>query len=176
MFGARGKVEGGTLNTQAVEMAVDKSTARNLERSASYVWKVARNSLKPGKQKPVKALTEEELIAYRIAQRKFKSGESNYKPERPTMPSRPGDPPRLQRPRQLLKVFLLFARDPATGAMVIGSARMPRKGLAPNTLEKGGTAEIGKKRISVAPRPYMVPAMEKERSQMAKRWQNSIKK
>lgn len=176
MFGIRAKQEsGGMVDTDAIILASDRASAKNLERSAVYVWKVARNSLKPAKQIAVGSMSEEQLKAYRIAQRRFKDGETSKKPQRPMAPSKPGEPPRMQRPAELLKVFLLFAQDPESGRWVIGSARLPRKGLAPKTLERGGQAQIGRRAVNVQPRPYMVPAMHKEQSQMAKRWENSIK-
>jgi hypothetical protein len=177
MFGMRGLEEpGGAFNDAVIAVKSDRATARALEKSAAYVWTVGRNSLKPAKQKSIKSLTDAELTAYRIAQRRFKDGLTSEKPQRPTEASKPGEPPRMQRPQRLLKVFLLYAQDQQTGRFVIGSARLPRKGLAPRTLEKGGTATIGRKPISVAPRPYMVPAMNKEVDKMAKRWENSITK
>lgn len=176
MFGFRAREEGDGFDANALLLASDRASAKALEKSAAYVWKVARNSLKLGKQKPIKSLSEDELKAYRIAQKKFKAGELKEKPKRPTQPSKPGEPPRMQRPAQMLKVFLLFAQDGTSGRWVIGSARLPRRGLAPKTLEQGGDADIGRKHVQIAPRPYMVPAMNKEKTQMAKRWENSIRK
>lgn len=173
MFGITGQLEGEGLHAALVQQATDRATPKALKASAAYVWRIARNSLKPARQVPIKSLTPEQLLAYRIAQAKYKRGELSEKPKRPLEPSKPGEPPRMI--SGLLRTFLLFEFDEQKQAYVIGSKRLPRKGLAPKTLEKGGTATIGRQNVIVAPRPYMMPALNKETSQMAKRWENSIK-
>lgn len=171
MFGVKLTPEaGGLFNPQTIERAVDGATTRNLAKSGAYIMRVARNSLKPGRQKRLSDLTPDERQVFRIKQSLFKAGKIDKKPKRPTIPSKPGEPPRLQRPSKYLKIMLRFETDQGTTSVVVGSARIAREGLAPAALEKGDSGH------HLAPRPYMVPALRKEVSQMAKRWENSITK
>ncbi|TWT45019.1 hypothetical protein RAS1_14400 [Phycisphaerae bacterium RAS1] len=90
--------------------------------------------------------------------------------------SRPGQPPSSH--TGLLRRWILFAYDPARKSVVIGAAllngaRRQRKPV-PSVLEFGGEARIGKRSVSIAARPYMRPAYEKERSKLPKRWAGSI--
>lgn len=171
MFRMAAKPEsGGFINEAVVNSAIDRATTKNLAKSGAYIMRVARNSLKPGKQKRLADLTPGERQSYRIQQALFKAGKLDKKPKRPTIASKPGEPPRLQRPSRYLKLLLRFATDTGTKSVVIGSERIARKGLAPAALEKGDASS------NLQPRPYMVPALKTETSRMAKRWENSITK
>ena len=58
-----------------------------------------------------------------------------------------------------------------------------KKSEAPNVLEYGGDTVVFRRRggkltsqkVKIAPRPYMAPALEKERPQLPKRWGGSVR-
>jgi hypothetical protein len=92
--------------------------------------------------------------------------------------SAPGQPPSSH--VGLLKNFILFGYDAEAKSVVIGPAKLNQKrGEAPMVLEHGGTAVIErwgrKRRVQIAARPYMAPALEQERPQLPKLWQDSVK-
>ena len=94
-------------------------------------------------------------------------------------PSAPGKPPSSH--TGLLKKFIFFGYEPVKKSVVIGPARLTRKnqGEAPSLLEYGGSTTLkrGKKkqRVNIKARPFMGPAFEKEKPNIPKMWQNSIK-
>ena len=68
-------------------------------------------------------------------------------------------------------------------AVVVGPVGF-NKSEAPNVLEYGGDTVVFRRRggkltsqkVKIAPRPYMAPALEKERPKLPLLWRNSIKK
>jgi len=98
--------------------------------------------------------------------------------------SRPGEPPSSH--TGLLRRFILFGYDRQRDSVVVGPVGFKRS-RAPNVLEFGGRAvvEIGRPRrsgrqrkkrtVRIAARPYMQPALEKERSNLPAVWRNSVK-
>ncbi|TWT40518.1 hypothetical protein RAS1_42300 [Phycisphaerae bacterium RAS1] len=90
--------------------------------------------------------------------------------------SRPGQPPSSH--SGLLRRWILFAYDPARKSVVIGAAALNGtrrlRNPVPSVLEFGGEARIGKRSVSIAARPYMRPAYEKERPKLPRRWAASI--
>jgi hypothetical protein len=92
--------------------------------------------------------------------------------------SPPGQPPSSH--VGLLKKFILFGYDAQAKSVVIGPAKLNQNaGEAPMVLEHGGKAVIErwgrKRRVRIAARPYMAPALEHERPQLPKLWQDSVK-
>jgi len=93
----------------------------------------------------------------------------------------PGQPPHSH--TGVLKRFIFFGYDPTTESVVVGPARINRTSDAPHTLEFGGTTavergrkgKIRKRRVRIAPRPFMGPALEKERPNLPKTWANSVR-
>ncbi|NUQ49920.1 MAG: hypothetical protein HUU27_08385 [Phycisphaerae bacterium] len=93
----------------------------------------------------------------------------------------PGKPPHSH--TGLLKRFIFFGYDPGTESVVVGPARINRTTDAPHTLEFGGTTAIEsgrkgkfrKRKVRIAPRPFMGPALEKERPNLPKTWANSVR-
>ena len=71
----------------------------------------------------------------------------------------------------LLRQWILFAWDAARKSTVVGAARLNKPGLAPATLEHGGSTvllrrkprrgEPARKTVQIRPRPYMAPAAAK---------------
>jgi len=96
--------------------------------------------------------------------------------------SEPGKPPSSH--TGLLKKFIWFGFDVVCRSVVIGPVRLTQKGRgeAPSVLEYGGTVtmrprrrEGKKKRARIRPRPFMGPAMEKEKKQLPALWRDSVK-
>jgi len=93
----------------------------------------------------------------------------------------PGQPPHSH--TGLLKRFIFFGYDPTTESVVVGPARINRTTDAPHTLEFGGTTKVERRRkgkvrarkVRIAPRPFMGPALEKERPNLPKPWANSVR-
>ena len=92
--------------------------------------------------------------------------------------SRPGRPPYSH--TGALKKFIFFGYDFKSRSVVIGPTKLSVKNTnAPETLEYGGKATIGKgqkrKDIIVEARPYMGPAYEKEKPKLPGMWADSVK-
>ncbi|MCP4594500.1 MAG: hypothetical protein GY842_27530 [bacterium] len=113
----------------------------------------------------------------------------------------PGRPPHSH--TGLLRRFIFFGYDPRKESVVIGPARLNRGTRAPHTLEFGGNVvtkrallvrvgdtgrdrrgrfKRGKRRLVkkgtkliYKPRPFMGPALEKERPKLPKLWANSVR-
>ena len=99
--------------------------------------------------------------------------------------SRPGEPPTSH--TGLLRRFILFGYDRQRDSVVVGPVGF-RRSRAPNVLEFGGRAVVEtsrarkgsrrqrkKRTVRIAARPYMRPALEKERSNLPAVWRNSVK-
>ena len=92
--------------------------------------------------------------------------------------SAPGKPPSSH--TGLLKRFILFGYDPTKRSVVIGPLRLTRgaRGDAPRALEEGGTSRMvrrgRKKRVKIKARPFMGPAMEREKPKLPQMWRNSV--
>lgn len=135
------------FNSKAVMSRVDKATRRVLSRFGAFVRRTAKSSIRKRKR-----------------------------------PSQPGSPPSSH--SGLLKKFIWFGYDPQQQSVVIGPARLNQKiGDAPHALEHGGESTVveglrGKRRtrrVKLAPRPYMGPAFEKEKTKLPAMWAASIR-
>ena len=132
-----------------VRKAVDHGKRRALSRAGAFIRQRARTSIRPRKKS-----------------------------------SRPGEPPSSH--TGLLRHFILFGYDRQRDSVVVGPVGFKRS-RAPNVLEFGGRAivESGRARrsgrtrkkrtVRIAARPYMRPALEKERSNLPTVWRNSVK-
>jgi len=91
-------------------------------------------------------------------------------------PAPPGKPPSSH--IGLLKKFIFFGYDPRPRkrSVVIGPVQLTQKGRgeAPALLEHGGMGKAGKKRVRYRPRPFMVPAFEKEQPKLPAMWRDSV--
>ncbi len=93
--------------------------------------------------------------------------------------SRPGEPPSSR--TGLLKRFIFFGYDTRARSVVIGPARLTRKGRgeAPSLLEYGGRTTLKRRgrrrRARYAARPFMGPAFEKEKPQLPAMWRGSVR-
>lgn len=130
----------------AVQRAVDKAKRRVLTRAGAFVRTAARSSIRKRK---------------RI--------------------SEPGKPPSSH--SGLLRRFIYFAYEPHLDTVVIGPERLNKQGEAPRVLEHGGRTRITRRRrgkvvrrrVTIKPRPFMGPALEKERPKLPKRWAGAVK-
>lgn len=94
--------------------------------------------------------------------------------------SKPGSPPYSH--VGLLRRFILFGYDRQSETVVIGPVVI-KGSTAPRVLEQGGTTTVTRRRrgkrterrVRVAARPYMNPALEKERPKLPELWRNSVK-
>jgi len=93
----------------------------------------------------------------------------------------PGSPPHSH--VGLLRNFIFFGYDRQSDSVVVGPAKLNRATEAPRVLEHGGTTtvtrfsrgRIRKRRVRVNARPFMGPALEKERQKLPKLWANSVR-
>lgn len=90
--------------------------------------------------------------------------------------SRPGQPPSDH--SGLLKHFIFFRYDQSSDSVVIGPVRFGRSD-APRLLEHGGVTNRKRRgrltRMRYKARPFMQPALEKEKPGFAEIWRNSVK-
>lgn len=95
--------------------------------------------------------------------------------------SRPGEPPSSH--TGLLRRFILFGYDRRRDSVVVGPVGF-RQSTAPSVLEFGGRSAVESRRrsrrrkkrvVRIAARPYMRPALEKERSNLPALWRNSVR-
>lgn len=152
------------FDRDVVMSALSKAQTRVMAQGGNYVMKAARNSIrKASKKSPV---------------------------------SSPGNTPKSQ--TGLLKEHIYFAYDASTGGVVVGPSKLNAKGRdVPKVLEYGGDTEIyepagqfvtgasGKteklakgrnKKITMAARPYMQPALVRSADKLKQIWAGSIKR
>lgn len=83
----------------------------------------------------------------------------------------------------LLRNFILFGYDRASDSVVVGPAKLNKPTEAPRVLEHGGVTTVTKfsrgkrrkRRASIAARPFMGPALEKERPKLPLLWRGSVR-
>jgi len=128
-----------------VQRAVDAARRRVLSKAGAFIRTAARSSIRKRKN-----------------------------------PSRPGQPPHSH--TGLLKRFIFFGYDPATDSVVVGPVGFKRSN-APRVLEYGGVTtvtrfrrgKVTRRRVRIAPRPYMGPALAKELPKFPELWRDSIR-
>jgi len=99
--------------------------------------------------------------------------------------SRPGQPPYAH--EGSLRRMILFGYEPSRETVVVGPVGF-RSSDAPNVLEFGGRTTVVRRRrssrrgqrviktrVRIAARPYMVPALDKERPNLPALWRNSVR-
>lgn len=134
------------FDRKAVIAAVDKARRAVLSKAGAFIRTVARTSIRPRKGS-----------------------------------APPGSPPHSH--VGLLRNFIFFGYDRASDSVVVGPAKLNKPTEAPRVLEHGGVTtatrfargKLRKRRIRVKPRPYMGPALEKERSKLPKLWAGSVR-
>jgi len=127
------------FDTDRVKRAAGAAARRNLSKAGAFVRTAARSSIR--KRKAISAS---------------------------------GPPPSSH--TGLLRKFIFFGYDAARRTVVVGPMRLNQKvGAAPEALEHGGRSTVvggrrgrrRKRRIRIAPRPFMGPAMQKEATKFA---------
>ena len=136
------------FDRKAVRRRVDKAARRVLSRFGAFVRTTARHSIR--KRKRV---------------------------------SRPGEPPSSH--TGSLRRLIFFGYDPGRKSVVIGPVplRSASGRDVPETLEYSGRATIiggprrkrRKRRVKIAARPFMGPAMAKEKPKLSAMWAGSIR-
>jgi len=135
------------FDSKTVRVKTDKATRRVLSKFGAFVRRTAKRSIRKRKKA-----------------------------------SEPGKSPSSH--AGLLKRFIWFGYDMVRRSVVIGPVRLSQKGRgeAPSALEYGGIVTMrprrreGKKtRARIRPRPFMGPAMEKEKQQLPALWRDSVK-
>jgi hypothetical protein len=82
-----------------------------------------------------------------------------------------------------LRRLILFGYDKASDSVVVGPVGF-KNSTAPGALEYGGAATVTRRRagrretrtVQIASRPYMGPALEKERPKLPLLWRNSVRR
>ncbi|GIW81494.1 MAG: hypothetical protein KatS3mg105_3301 [Gemmatales bacterium] len=93
--------------------------------------------------------------------------------------SSPGNPPFSH--TGLLKNFIFFAYQPDRRSVIIGPAKLNKRGDIPHILEFGGNQTVFNRRdntrmrVFIQARPYMRPAFEKELEKLPSLWANSVR-
>jgi hypothetical protein len=166
-----------------VVRAVDRAKRQSLSKAGAEIRKTAKRSMEASKKSGLlkeselpEALRKRRKTANRIRREK---GQPRLK--RLHISSSPGHPPAAGRSSPLNK-RLFFGYDRSTGSVVVGPVGF-RNSKVPRVLEYGGTTVItrrvkGKlvrKRVRIAPRPYMWPAFEKNKDLLPRVWQNSVR-
>ena len=135
------------FDSKTVRSKTDKATRRVLSKFGAFVRQTAKRSIRKRKKA-----------------------------------SQPGKPPSSH--TGLLKKFIFFGFDVIRRSVVIGPMRLSQKGRgdAPSALEYGGVVtmqtrrrEAKRKKARIRPRPFMGPAMEKEKDQLPALWRDSVK-
>lgn len=94
----------------------------------------------------------------------------------------PGSPPHSH--EGSLRRLILFGYDARSDSVVVGPVGF-RGSVAPRALEFGGRTTVAPRRrgarearrtIRIAARPYMQPALEKERPRLPALWRDSVRK
>ncbi len=178
------KARGLFLDSPRVIRAISRTKRRIFAQSGAYVRTTARRSMKKARRMRLSEMPAEMRERYqpkRDRQGRFKKNAKKKRVrDRPLASSRPGEPPRTR--EGLIKKLLFFSWDPSTESVVIGPERRGTT-AAPWVLEFGGVGKVRKwgarrrvwRRVKVAPRPFMRPALRKELPRLPRRWHNSIR-
>lgn len=80
----------------------------------------------------------------------------------------------------LLRNLIFFAFDADRRSVVVGPVLINSPTGAPENLEYGGQADLpmpkgGSRRVTIAPRPYMGPALDAELPGLPAMWQDSVR-
>jgi len=156
----------------AVLAATSKAERRVSNRFGATVRKIARRSMKKvGKRRRQRA------AELRRRGRSTQGVDS----------SKPGQPPRVH--VGTLKKLIFYSFDFRRHSVVIGPTQSGRGTGAPDILEHGGTTTIRvperrrggrrrlvKKRVRIAPRPFMQPAFDKTRPELSQLWKDVIRR
>lgn len=134
------------FDRHAVVRAVDKAKREVLSRAGAFIRTAARTSIRKRKGT-----------------------------------SKPGHPPHSH--TGLLRRLILFGYDRSSDSVVVGPVGFGRS-KAPHTLEFGGVTDRPRwwrtsrkrgRKLRIRPRPFMGPALEKERDKLPRLWAGSVR-
>lgn len=177
MIGLRVPAKALFFDAPAVQRAVDRGTRRVLSRFGAFVWTKAKDlTNRPARRMTLSEMTPEQRANHKravaIAKRKGRPV-----PKKPARPSQPGEPPR--RVTGVLRRFLRFAFDDAAQSVVIGAVPVPSRSGAQAPLEHGGKTTVksrrGSRRVRIAARPFMAPALERELPKLPGMWRDAVR-
>lgn len=146
---------------------------RVFSRFGAFVRQSARQSIRRPRRMRVGELSKRQRFIYGVSEERNARGQFVVQKNRRLLPyaaSKPGEPPRNQ--TGLLRDNIFFSYDAATQSVVIGPARLGGAGRAPAVLEYGGRGILG---TTIKPRPYMVPALQKNIQKLLPMWRNSVR-
>ena len=124
-------------------------------------------------------MTEAERKHYHWRRRQIETGKHRRqrKPRRPYIASRPGEPPRTRK-NPLLRKRLFYLFEPARRDVIVGPEWLARKSDVPRLLEGGGRYQIKRRgqtqTKTMKARPYMLPALEKAKPELADMFRDTI--
>lgn len=161
---------------------VGDAERRVLSKFGSFVRRTAQTSMRPARRMKQHEMKGKVLERYNRQKGQAKRY-GGPMPKRPFASSDIGKPPRTH--TKILKRNIFFGYDTKRQTVIIGPAIAAARssGEAPRTLEEGGTATVMiagrrgrrvRRRIRIAPRPFMGPARDKELPKLPKMWKNSV--
>lgn len=164
------------FDAQKVVTAAEKAERRALSKFGAFVRTTAKRSIRKARQKKIAELTPEERRSWEI--RKEIGKRKGFKARRPLKASEPGEPHRYR--AGLIKKHIFFLWDKANKSVIIGPARLSKRGDAPHDLEFGGNTTLTAgpdrgKRITIKPRPTMQLAMQKELPGLPEMWKDAVR-
>ena len=174
------QAKAGFFDRPAVIKAMSRAEREAMTNAGAYVRRTAMQSMKPAKRyTSKKQLPRWQRRSYEIALTEAKRA-GRPVPMLPFRPSKPGQPPKYI--TRLLKDFVQFSYDFTSGSTIVGPARLNTRQTGtgqtvPEVLEYGGFSRVsrGKTIAAVAARPYMGPALEKNRDKIASFWANTLR-
>jgi len=152
------------FDKETVLRSVDTATRKVFGRFGAFVRNAARWSMR---KKPPMVAMGDQWVRFG----------GDWKP---MSPSAPGSPPYSR--GGALRKYLFFALEPSRKTVVIGPTLTKSSGVSvPEVLEYGGVSEVfdfairKRRKIRIAPRPYMGPAFDKGKTKLPDLWQNVTK-
>lgn len=154
--------------------AVKDAGRKILGRFGAFVRRDGRKSIKQAKRKTPAELTPDEQSRLAARYRLWAIGRIAKKPEPPWRNSAPGKPPLAHGTKSPIKL-ILFAYDAREQSVVTGPVAFGgQPGVATEALEYGGGSKtISGRRITVAARPNIVPAFQKNLPHL-QNWRNAL--
>jgi hypothetical protein len=158
---------------RAVVNAVKDAGRKILGRFGAFVRRDGRKSIKTAKRKTPGELTPEERQRLAMRFRLWAVGRIAKKPLPPFRSSAPGNPPLAHGSKSPIKL-ILFAYDAAEQSVVVGPVAFGRQpGVATAALEYGGATQSHGHRFSIAARPNIVPAFDKNLPHL-RNWRSAL--
>lgn len=151
----------------------DRATNIYLGRAGGFVRQTAQRSMRKARRMRISELSGDDLLDYKRA-RAIRKRLGQKPPALPMVGSKPGKPPRVRQGD--LKRHIYYAYEGDRRSVVIGPLGF-RKSIVPSVLEYGGQAvKSGGGHYTMAPRPYMRPALDKALPRMPGWWAEAFRR